>query len=140
MTRPAPALLAVLTVAALVGGAGCAAAQDAAEGAVQQAACSAVDPVADQLSDRIDEVVADIAVDPAGAVRELTSWRDGVAATADGVGGGLGDALDALSSALDSLTGLAQRAADGVTVTPEESDELRQQVREAVAGVLGECE
>lgn len=139
-----PRKSAVLTAAAalvLTGlTAGCSAIQDAGSTAVSAAACAAATPIADELGQRTQEVLDDIALDPSGAVSQLTTWRDGLEAAASGVDGRLGAALDELVNAVDEVLTAAGSGAEGVTITPEDSERMAQQVRDAVAGVAGECD
>ncbi|TNU73902.1 hypothetical protein FH969_09000 [Miniimonas arenae] len=125
--------LALLLAAGALGS--CSVVSDAA----QTAACAAVTPVAQSVGDRLDELLADIAVDPQGAVTGLTQLRDNTATAVSGVDGRLGDAGASLVSALDGLVALAQQAADGATVTPGETADLRAQTEAALTSLVGEC-
>lgn len=120
----------------LVGLSGCAVAQDAAN----QAACAALTPVTDQVSERLDDIVGAIELDPAGSLDQLTSWRSSLEATAQGLPGGIAGSLDQLLSALDEAIAVAERAAEGATVTPQETQDVEDDVRGALAGLVGDCQ
>lgn len=117
---------------------GCSVVQEAAG----PAACAAILPVTDSISERLDEAVAQISVDPDGAIEQITSLRDSLQSASDAVGslGSLSSVLDSLTGALDDVLALAEKAASGAEVTPEETQAVEDRVNAAVESVTGECE
>lgn len=141
---PAPARRARGRAAVLVGAllaattvAGCSFVQEKAS----DAACAAITPVTDSINGRLDDAVGKISVDPDGAIEQITSLRDSLQTASDTVGslGSLSSTLDSLTGALDDVLALAEKAAAGAEVTPEETQAVEDRVTGAVESVTGEC-
>lgn len=135
--RGGPAVFAVFPLVVVASLAGCSFVQEKASEAV----CAAITPVTDTINVQLDDAVAQIAVNPDGAVDQITSLRDSLASASEAVGslGSLDATLDALTGALDDVLALAEKAASGAEVTPEETQAVEDRVNGAVESVTGEC-
>ncbi|MDF9717318.1 hypothetical protein INN71_08175 [Nocardioides sp. ChNu-153] len=136
LRRTAPFLPALAL--GLVALAGCSEVETAVRDAASDAGCSLAQDAVDGVTGQAHAAADQLGVDPAGAERELTALRDGLATAEQGLSGELRGHVEDARTALDALVTQARAAADG-TVDQQAVAEAEAQLDTAVQELTTVC-
>jgi len=108
---------------------------------VDNATCAIGSGVIDQVSTNVSDAIAQIQVDPSGALNTLETARTALAAAgATAVEGSeTADAIAGLQSTVDDLIALADDAVDGTSVDPQALADLQEQSEAQIKQLVGIC-
>lgn len=137
--RVAAALFAGAVVASVL--TGCSTVEGIVAEQVDNATCAIGSGVIDEVSTNVGNAVAQIEVDPSGALTTLQNVKTGLAAAeATAVDGSeTAEAIRGLQTTVDDLIAFAEDGVNGTTIDPKKLADLQEQSEAHVQRLIGIC-